>query len=369
MSKAAGPLKIARKLLRARKFFNVITLLEQHEDEYRDSIDFYYYLGTACLYQDDRAGANSYFDAARRLTVSDQRIILAQAALFLRRGETDRAINYYLDVLDIEPKNKIALKALDVIEQKSKSTELLHEFISGGGAKKFYPSLVIHPFVKFLLVLVSVLLVGYAGFLTAQFYSFSHPVQPRADLSAFALSVDQRNNALQEDLSGEAYHYIMNARQVNETYDAARSLFQQHRDNAAQIEINRILHSNASTAIKQNVRMLMDYLQEPTFDSFTDNISYLQVIKEPHLYVDCWVVWKGRITNAQSSNEGFTCDLLVGYENLQRVEGIVPLVFQQAMDIDATLPLQVLGRIGVREDGKLFIQGKSVYQPRDGSSL
>ena len=43
--------------------------------------------------------------------------------------------------------------------------------------------------------------------------------------------------------------------------------------------------------------------------------------------------------------------------------------FQQAMDIDATLPLQVLGRIGVREDGKLFIQGKSVYQPRDGNSL
>lgn len=369
MSKSAGPLKIAGRLLRARKFFNVITLLEQHEDDYRDSIDFYYYLGTACLYQDDRAGANSYFDAARRLTVSDPRIILAQAALFLRRGETDRAINYYLDVLDIEPKNKTALKALSVIEQKSKSSELLHEFISSGGARKFYPSLGLHPFLKFLLVLVCVMVVGYGGFLTARFYKIANPSQPRADLSAFALSVDQRNNALQEDLSGEAYHYIWNIRQVNEIYDAACSLFLQHRDNAAQIEFNRILHSNASTAIKQNARMLMDYLQEPTFDSFTDNIPYLQVITEPHLYVDCWVVWKGRITNAQSSEEGFSCDLLVGYENLQRVEGIVPLVFEHAMDIDATLPLQVLGRIGVREDGKLFVQGKSVYQPRDGSSL
>lgn len=369
MSKSAGPLKIARRLLRARKFFNVITLLEQHEDEYKDSIDFYYYLGTACLYQDDRAGANSYYDAARRLTVSDPRIILAQAALFLRRGETDRAINYYLDVLDIEPKNKTALKALSAIEQKSKSSDSLHEFISSGGARKFYPPLGMHPLVKFFLLLICMLLVGYAGFLTARFHSLVNPAQPRADLSAFALSVDQRNNALQDDLSGEAYHYIMNARQVNETYDAARSLFQQHRDNAAQVEINRILHSNASTAIKQNVRMLMDYLQEPTFDSFSDNIPYLEVIKEPHLYVDCWVVWKGRITNAKSSNEEFSCDLLVGYENLQRVEGIVPLVFEHAMDIDATLPLQVLGRIGVREDGKLFIQGKSVYQPRDGGSL
>lgn len=369
MSKSAGPLKTAGKLLRARKFFNVITLLEQHEDDYRDSVDFYYYLGTACLYQDDRAGANSYFDAARKLTVSDPRIILAQAALFLRRGETDRAINYYLDVLETEPNNKIALKALSVIEQKSKSQELLHEFISAGGARKFYPSLGLHPMLKLLLIIVCVAVVGYAGFLTARFQRFVHPAQPRADLSAFALSVDQRNNALQEDLSGEAYRYIMNARQVNETYDAARSLFQQHRDNAAQIEINRILHSNASTAIKQNVRMLMDYLQEPTFDSFTDNIPYLQVITEPHLYMDCWVVWKGRITNAKSNDEGFSCDLLVGYENLQRVEGIVPLVFEQAMDIDATLPLQVLGKIGVREDGKLFVQGKSVYQPRDGSSL
>lgn len=369
MSKSAGPLKTARRLLRARKFFNVIALLEQHEDEYRDSIDFYYYLGTACLYQDDRAGANSYFDAARKLTVSDSRIILAQAALFLRRGETDRAINYYLDVLALEPKNRLALRALAVIEKKAKSQDLLNEFIVSGGARKFYPPLGMHPLFKFLLTFVSVVAVGYAGFLTAKFGALANPIQPRADLSAFVLSVDQRNNALQEDLSGEAYRYILNARQVNEAYDAVRSLFQQHRDNAAQIEINRILNSNASTAIKQNVQMLMQYLKEPTFDSFTDNIPYLEVIKDPYLYLNCWVVWKGRITNAQADENGFTCDLLVGYENLQRVEGIVPLVFGQAMDIDSTLPLQVLGRIGVREDGKLFVSGKSVYQPRDGSSL
>ena len=369
MSKSAGPLRTAGKLLRARRFFNVITLLEQHEDEYRDSIDFYYYLGTACLYQDDRAGANSYFDAARRLTVSDSRIILAQAALFLRRGETDRAVNYYLDVLEIEPRNRIALRALSVIEQKATSPQLLNEFITSGGAKKFYPALGMHPFVKFLLTLVCMVAVGCAGFFTAKLISSVNPVQPRADLSAFELSVFQRNNALQEDLSGEAYRYILNNRQVNEAYDAAKSLFHQHRDNAAQVEINRLLHSNASTAIQQNAQMLMQYLKEPTFDSFTDNIPYLEAIEDPWLYTDCWVVWKGRITNAHSGEDGFACDLLVGYENLQRVEGIVPLVFEQAMDIDATLPLQVLGRLGIREDGRLFVRGKSVYQPRDGSSL
>lgn len=86
MPKSTGLLKTACRLLRARKFFKVITLLEPHEDDYRYSVDFYYYLGTACLYQDDRAGAKSYFDAARKITVSDSRVILAQAALFLRRG-------------------------------------------------------------------------------------------------------------------------------------------------------------------------------------------------------------------------------------------------------------------------------------------
>ncbi len=369
MSKSRGLLKTARRLLRARKFFNVITLLEQHEDEYRQSVDFYYYLGTACLYQDDRAGAKSYFDEARRLTVSDTRVILAQAALFLRRGETDRAIGYYLDVLDNDSGNRLAQKALDVIQRKARSPELLAEFISSGGARKFYPPLGMHPALKFLGMVACLALVGCAGFFTARIHRMVNPSQPRADLSAFMLSVDQRNNALQEDLSGGTYRYILNARQVNESYDAARSLFQQHRDNAAQIEINRLLNSNASKAIQQNARMLMQYLKEPTFDSFSDNIPYLEVAGDPYLYMDCWVMWTGRITNAQSSHDSFSCDLLVGYEDLQRVEGIVPLVFDQAVEIDATLPLQVLGQIGIRDDGRLFVRGRSIYQPRDGSGL
>ncbi len=369
MPKSTGLLKTAYRLLRARKFFKVITLLEPHEDDYRHSVDFYYYLGTACLYQDDRAGAKSYFDAARKITVSDSRLILAQAALFLRRGEIDTAVGYYLDVLDRNPKDRLAQQALSIIKSKSKTPELLSEFITSGGVRKFYPPLGMHPFLKVLLTVMVVAAVGCSGFYFAKLQRTLNPVQPRADLSAFMLSVDQRNNALQEDLSGDTYRYILTARQVNEAYDAARNLFQQHRDNAAQIEINRILHSNASKAIQQNARMLMQYMKEPTFDSFTDNIPYLDVAKDPYLYMDCWVVWRGRITNAQSSHDGFTCDLLVGYENLLRVEGLVPLVFDQAMEIDGTLPLQVLGQIGVRDDGKLYVRGKSIYQPRDGSGF
>ena len=71
------------------KFFKVITLLEPHEDDYRHSVDFYYYLGTACLYQDDRAGAKSYFDAARKITVSD---LLVKCKLTASKGEAKRLI-------------------------------------------------------------------------------------------------------------------------------------------------------------------------------------------------------------------------------------------------------------------------------------
>ena len=55
-------------------------------------------------------------------------------------------------------------------------------------------------------------------------------------------------------------------------------------------------------------------------------------------------------------------------EKQKHIEGIVPLSFESAMNIDSALPVRVLGRLGIVE-GKIHLFGKSVYQPLDGSSL
>lgn len=360
-------LQQAKKLLRSRRFSDVVKLLQNNELNYHESFDYHYMMGVACMYLGDIGGAARCFDSARRISVLDTRLLVAQAALFLRRGDTGRAVEYYLDILDNEPSNKIALEALDFIRRHG-TPEVISEWVSSGKIKKFYPPLGINPvFIKFAVFFAAfAVLVGACGIFLSYRKSLEPP--PRGDLTAFVLSVDEKNNALQQDMSAEVYRYILNSRQVNESYAKALSCFQQYKDNEALVEINRILNSNASAAIKHNVQLLKERLSDPTFDTIKDSFSYSQVAEDPYLYIDCWVSWSGRIANAVSTDSSFTCDLLVGYENQKKVEGIVPLVFDGAMDIDPVLPVRVLGRLEV-VDGKLNLIGKSIYQPLDGNSL
>ena len=128
-----------------------------------------------------------------------------------------------------------------------------------------------------------------------------------------------------------------------------------------------MLASSRGVAIKAKAEMISTYFKEPTFDSlstFGDNISYADVAKEPDLYLGCSVAWSGRISNSVSEGKSFRCDLLVGYENMERVEGFVPLIFAESPQppIDGERPIKVLGKIKV-ENGKIALEGKAVYQP------
>lgn len=359
-------LRQARKLLRARRFPEVNSLLQECQLEYKESFEYHYILGVARMYLNDIGGAWQSFEQARKISVLDTRLQVAQAALFLRRCDTPRALEYYLEIQEKEPSNKIAKEAIEFI--RFNDTEVIYEWVSSGKIKKFYPPLGLHPVIPkvFAVLGVCVLLsVGYGGY---SLYKKSTLPPPRVDLKDFVLSVDERNNALQEDMSSDVYRYILTTRQVNDAYSLAVSNVLEYKDNAALVEINRILNSNASSLIKQNAIMLKNNLQEPTFDTIKDSYPYSKVVEDPYLYIDCWVSWTGRVANSVETDTSYSCDLLVGYQDEKRLEGIVPLVFDSAMNIDPVLPLRVLGRLGVSE-GKLCMYGKSVYQPLDGSTL
>ena len=359
---AHSPLTVARVLLRRRSFAKALTILEGSEELYHDSFDYWLTYGIACLYVGDFSYANSCFQQARKIRVTDTMLLLGQAVLFLRRGDTDRAIQYYLDVLDGDPENKIAQNAMEFIRTKG-NYETIREWDASGKLKNFYPSLGVNPLtlarILFSLALGVAIACGILHFVRPDVLS-----QGRADLSALTLTVEESRNAQEKDLSGGVYRYILTDKQIRASYDAARQYFQDFRDNAAQVEINRILNSNASEAIKAKTDLLRTYIEEPTFDTLHDNYSYAQVAVDPLLYLGCWVSWSGRITNAAAENGAFRCDLLVGYENMQRVDGIVPLYFALAPEpeLEGDRAVTVLAQIGV-ENGKLLLNGRSVYQP------
>ena len=69
----------------------------------------------------------------------------------------------------------------------------------------------------------------------------------------------------------------------------------------------------------------------------------------------------GRLSNAMQKSSSYSFDLLVGYETMQKVEGVVPVKFDVLPTVESSKPLRVLAKIS-SEDGKLCLEGRAVYQ-------
>lgn len=358
---AQDVLSVAWKFMRKRKFATAIKLLESRSETYEDNFEYYLMLGIACLYVGDIGSSSSYFQRARRIKLTDTRLLLGQAAIFLRRGDTDRALQYYMEVKENDASNKTAADSIEFIRTRG-DYDTICRWVDTGRIEQFYPPLGTNPdkIAAIIIPCIACAVIGVLAFIFIPHKDYTEGT--RRDIPELSLSVEEKNNAQEKDLSSQSYSYILNDKQISECYNNALKYFQLHKDNSAQIEINRILNSNAVLSIKQKASVLMGYLDSPTFDTLTDNQSYEVVQSEPALYMDCWVSWGGRITNAVTNPDGsYSCQLLVGYESGETVLGIVSVKFAAVPNIAADQPVKILGKIS-SEDKKIFLQGKAVYQ-------
>lgn len=351
-------LERAKRAYFRKQYNDVITLLEPSVIQYRDSFHFYYFLGMACLHTGDIGGASSYFQRARQIKMRDPDLLVAQAALFLRRGDTHQAVEYYLEALEYDPNHKLAKRSLDFIRKKG-DADTISAFVETGKIDRFYPRVKrkVSP------VAIAVVAIAVICCVPLSLYGLKvmngEPTGPvRADISALALNATERSSSV--DLGG-SFRYVLTDKQVVAAYGDAQKYFRSYRDNAAQVEINRILSSNASSSIKQKARLLMTYLSAPGFDSVKDNYPYQQVTGDPVLYIDCWIVWKGMATNIAAAGNTLDFDLLVGYDTRSKLEGIIPVHFDTVISVDPDKPLEVLAKI-TQVDGKLSLVGRSVFQ-------
>ena len=371
-------LEQAKKQFAKGNYQQVINLLEPHVTQYvvsgdakdvlynasfNKSFPFYLYLGLACLHAGDIGGAVDYLTCARKIKMTDPDLLCAQAVLFLRRGDTARAIDYYLEAIEYNPNHALARSGLDFIRIHN-TPEAIGEAVQSGEIKKFYPRPGVQAYIKkrtiffaslaaivFVVVLAVTVLVKLP--LSARARSNN-----RADLSAFALLSDEKARPI--DTSGN-YQYTLSEKEVLAAYRSAQRYFQDSRDNLAQIEVNRILSSNAAHSIKQKARLLMDYFATPGFDTVRDIPAYSDVRADIPLYLDCWTIWSGRATNVQSNGDTTSFDLLVGYSERIQLEGVVPIFCNFSVRIDAERPIEVLGKIQQR-GGILFLKAAGIHQ-------
>ncbi len=332
----------AARLTKRRQYGAAIQMLEPEVVRYHDSFRYYYILGVSCLYVGDFSGAFTYFKRARDIKMRDPSVLLGMAVLYLRRGETARAIDFYLEVQELDPENVQARRALDII-RKHGDPESLTIWIESGKLNKLYPPLPRVPLSwdQVLIPAAGVVVIISLGL--GIFFKLQNPGTP--ERSGFDLTSLEREDRAEPVQVGGSYRYVLTRQQVLDTYEKARKLFTERRDEACKVELNRILESNASESIKNKARVLISYTDVPGFDTLKDRYSYSGVYREPWLYRDCYVIWRGMAANVNMPEKGTTFQLLVGYDTKSALEGIVPVEFDISIPVDLERPLEVLGKV------------------------
>ncbi|MBR4374171.1 MAG: hypothetical protein IKO57_11405 [Treponema sp.] len=360
------PLEKALFYLSRRKFTECLYELESSVDLYRDSFSYYLVGGVACLYLNDFGNANLYFQKARQHRQTDVALLLGQAVLYLRHGDTDRAIQYYLDVLDIDRNNKIAKKGIAFIREKGTYEEIFR-LIDSNGLKKFYPPLGLNP--SAVLGLFFTVLLAIAVFVGINFClpNLSHSIKFRRsgnglEAADFSLSSDQLKNTVVADYKDGQFAYILSESEVErlyknvykhatEPYKGDDSL---HRTNLARSEANVILNSNASDVFKFKVQEIVDAIEAdkehaPNFSTIIDNFACEDVISDMLRYDGCYVIWTGMLASPTIVNGVYKCNFLVWDDNIERLFGSFDLYFQKppATPISGDRIVQILAKIKV----------------------
>lgn len=352
-----GELRKAAQLYRGRRYSALIRLLEPQIFQYRESFQFYYLLGMACLYTGDVAGAHSYLRRANQLNPENTDAMVAIALTSLKRQEIPEAIQMWLAVQDLRPRNKIARRGLNFVKRNPDPGRLA-ELLDGRRMRSLLPptGALMRAFPRVLIGLAAAALLVFLVPLAIARIRASGAA-PRPGLAEINLPPA---SALGE-LSGH-HRYILTDGEIRTAFDQMRRDFSQYRDNLARREINLLLQSNASPIVKEKAKILSSYLTVPNFATMRDSFPYLAVAKDPYLYQGCYVDWTGRVSNLSVTRRAITFDFLVGYHNERVLEGIVPVTLGFAAAINPDYPLEILARIVVQGEGRIALQGVSIHE-------
>ena len=106
-------------------------------------------------------------------------------------------------------------------------------------------------------------------------------------------------------------------------------------------------------------------MEIPGFNTLKDRFTYNDVIKDPFIYRDCHVIWRGMASNLTIENDRTSFDFLVGYDTYRTVEGIVQVDYDFAIPVNPERPVEILGRIiplSAEREPRIRIQGVALNQ-------
>lgn len=356
-------LATATRLFRRGHYGKAIAVLEPLVVQYRDSRDFHYVLGASCLSMGDSGGAAVHLRRARQLDFRHVPTALALAALHVRRLETDKAVELYLEILSMRPGERRALKALEFLRTNS-DPERLAELASSGRLRALYPRP--DPMAAYGPWVAAAAAILLAVFAVPAAFEFGRKLAEAARPSRPGVSAIELDPSTRADpvTTGGAFRYVLTEREALEAFDRAKRLFAEYRDDSGLVELNRLSLSNASEALKAKAAELRSWARKPSFQTLRDRFSYADVARDGALYEGVGVAWAGMAANVAQGPSGTAFDLLVGYDRKRRLEGIVrvELPFEAEVPVDRALEVLALVR---NADGAFTLEGLALHELKE----
>ncbi len=356
-------LRQAWLLYRQGRFASALEFLEAKVFQHRENPEFFRCLGLCCLQTGDWNGGETYLQRSRQLETPVHRdTLLGLMAVAARRSEFGTAAQIAVELLDRNPRDRVVKAALaklrtSLSEGEGEAPD--RETLAGWLPRSH--KMLLH--VQKWLLRVGIGLLICAGLVVGTWWGLSvvHPATsvPAQRKGPEALSLPA--SAADTVLPSGGFALTLSADEIRKGWERAQQAFQAYQDSRARFEINRLLLSNASPLVKERARSLISFLHEPDFSRVDDSSPYQDVKKAPTLYEGCTVRWSGVITNLVSGTTLITFDLLLGYQQGQVVEGIVPVQLAFAALLKNSQVVEVLGRVAVK-DGSWFIQGTSLRE-------
>lgn len=346
----------AKRLFGAGKFREVLLLLEPQIFRYRTDAEFYTLVGLSCLHTGETGGAATYLGRAHQLDDRNTQILLGIAAVHLKRREPNEAVAAWLKVLDLDTANRTAQRGLDLLRSNPEPLDdrKVAAFVPRPRRDPTRPLIIA--------VAVAAVLVG-ASYGALRLVEAVRAGAPAGRPGVAAVSLPGGRPEIIDGLANASIQYT--ERDLKRAFDRARRYLLDYRDNLAVHELNRILLSNATAAVKQKATLLKGYAEPPDFRTFRDPFSLAEVAAAPEEYADCHVRWSGKVANTVVGEEVISFDLLVGYHEGKILEGVVPVRLAFSAIIEDGGSQEVLGRVVVGEDGEISLEAVSI-RPIDG---
>ncbi len=336
------------KHLKKGEFLDAIDKFEEYLITDRSNYLVYYYLALAYIYRENYDEAYNYIRKAYDLNPDDTDILNTIAFLQLKFNNINEAINYWLDILDIEPSNFLVRRNLEKV-RKTANVEKLHSralpenFLNLKLIKSGKKLFVLNK--KIILSITSVLAV-IGIIITIILISHSSNKQKVSEAALNSITIDKLKDDYIVDNKIKKSLFSFKPGELKRLFISTKKFIKNQEYNRAVIAINKVLHSNAGIPVREKFQILKTFIPDKR-EKIKYKLKYSDLMNFPTLYQDVFIKWYGKVEDIEVNKEETVFNFIVKEDNSSI--GMAKVIFQGKSVAD-----------NLHNEDVIYIEGKFV---------